>query len=130
MALWLLCCVLLFMTSRGYDWLSHQSWFMAPELSLPWVMLGGLGLAIASNRDVWHWVNQQLPLEQSNQAAPPTLSPTVSKSVPKPNAAVSESVRSPVERIPVSPTRPAAKAITSKTSISFKITGPPPSSDA
>lgn len=50
MSLWLLCCLLLFVGARGYDWISHQSWFLAPELSLPWVILGGIGLAIASNR--------------------------------------------------------------------------------
>lgn len=53
MALWLLCCILLFITSRGYDWLSQQSWFGTPELSLPWLVLGGLGLAIASNYKAW-----------------------------------------------------------------------------
>ncbi|MGF1457434.1 MAG: hypothetical protein ACFBSG_00250 [Leptolyngbyaceae cyanobacterium] len=49
MTLWFLCCVLLFIASRGYDWISHQGWFLTPELSLPWLVLGGLGLAIASN---------------------------------------------------------------------------------
>lgn len=61
MALWLLCCVLLFITSRGYVWLSHQSWFLAPELSLPWLLLGGIGLAIASNRQAWPKDLTQLP---------------------------------------------------------------------
>jgi len=61
MALWLLCCILLFITSRGYDWLSHQSWFATPELSLPWLVLGGLGLAIASNYSVWQSLTTQEP---------------------------------------------------------------------
>jgi uncharacterized membrane protein len=50
MNLWLLCCVLLFITSQGYSWLSQQAWFVAPDLGLPWILLAGTGLAIASNR--------------------------------------------------------------------------------
>lgn len=79
MALWLLCCVLLFITSRGYVWLSHQSWFLAPELSLPWLVLGGLGLAIASNRSAWAHASVKLPTTTRSQVAsspPPSLQPS------------------------------------------------------
>lgn len=49
MRLWLLCCIFLFGATQLYDWGSHQAW-LAADLSLPWVLLGGVGLAIASNR--------------------------------------------------------------------------------
>jgi hypothetical protein len=49
MNLWFLCCVLVFIASQGYGWLNQQSWFVESDLALPWIMLGGLGLAIASN---------------------------------------------------------------------------------
>ncbi|WP_008308984.1 hypothetical protein [Leptolyngbya sp. PCC 6406] len=49
MRLWLLCCGVIFAGAQGYDWLSHQGWFTHPDLGLPWLVLGGLGLAIASN---------------------------------------------------------------------------------
>ncbi|NEQ47282.1 MAG: hypothetical protein F6K00_28580 [Leptolyngbya sp. SIOISBB] len=126
MALWLLCCVLLFITSRGYDWLSHQSWFLVPELSLPWLVLGGLGLALASNRDVWHWANQRF---QSGKATPPTISPAISTSAPSSPSVVSEASQSSIWAAPDSPARPSSKETVSKTSISFKIAGSPSSSD-
>jgi hypothetical protein len=40
----------MFIAAQGYDWVSHQAWFGQPQLSLPWLILGGIGLAIASNR--------------------------------------------------------------------------------
>jgi hypothetical protein len=33
----------------GISVLSHQAWFLHPDLGWPWVILGGLGLAIASH---------------------------------------------------------------------------------
>lgn len=51
MRLWLLCCACLFIGFQIYDWISHQAWLTA-DLSLLWVILGGLGLAIASNRSL------------------------------------------------------------------------------
>jgi hypothetical protein len=81
MALWLLCCILLFITSRGYDWLSHQSWFATPELSLPWLVLGGLGLAIASNYSVWQSLTAPEPpssaIDDRYAPAAGVASPTV-----------------------------------------------------
>lgn len=50
MNLWFLCCLLMFMVSQGYGWLNQQPWFVVPDLALPWILLGGVGLAIASNR--------------------------------------------------------------------------------
>ena len=77
MALWLLCCILLFITSRGVDWLSQQSWLATPELSLPWIVLGGLGLAIASNYSVWQSLTGQEtpPSALSDRYAPPASIP-------------------------------------------------------
>ncbi|MEL6381174.1 MAG: hypothetical protein AAFQ89_01620 [Cyanobacteria bacterium J06626_18] len=42
---------MLFIAAQIYDWISHQAWITA-DLSLPWVILGGVGLAIASNRSL------------------------------------------------------------------------------
>lgn len=126
MALWLLCCVLLFITSRGYDWLSHQSWFLVPELSLPWLMLGGLGLALASNRDVLHWANQRFQPSQATQA---TMPPAISTSAPSSPSVVAGASQPPIWAAPGSPVQQPSKEIASKTSISFKIAGPPPSPD-
>ncbi|MDB9528113.1 hypothetical protein PN498_19125 [Oscillatoria sp. CS-180] len=75
MHFWFLCCFLLFIVSQGYGWLSHQSWFAIHELGLPWVMLGGVGLAIASNYSTL-----------SPTAKPKaTLSPPPSRSSQKPD---------------------------------------------
>ncbi|MGD1941939.1 MAG: hypothetical protein ACFB0G_11560 [Leptolyngbyaceae cyanobacterium] len=107
MHLWLLCCVLLFLASQGYDWISHQAWFMAPELALPWVVLGGIGLAIASNR----------------AAFAPLLSPSSRRAVP-PAAPSTASPPSAATKLPTPPptvvTHPTDRPPKSQ-SVSFKI---------
>jgi len=98
MSLWLLCCVLLFVTSRGYAWLSHQSWFLAPELSLPWLVLGGMGLAIASNRAALR------AFANRDAATKPLPSPSAS---PSPAQTASAPATAPA---PAPPSRPLTAA--------------------
>ncbi len=118
MALWLLCCVLLFITSRGYDWLSHQNWFLVPELSLPWIVLGGLGLAIASNDEARRWLKMAA---QFDSPATHSLPKAVSQGTFDPTAASVNSPPPPAEAILIRRSSPASPRATQETSISFKI---------
>ncbi|HEY9889451.1 MAG TPA: hypothetical protein V6D02_13690 [Candidatus Obscuribacterales bacterium] len=82
MQLWLLCCFLLFIMLQGYDWLSHQAWFGAPALTLPWVVLGGIGLAIASNRHNWQPWRTSAP--QGNREGESAIAPAPLPTDPAP----------------------------------------------
>ncbi|NER84087.1 MAG: hypothetical protein F6K42_32015 [Leptolyngbya sp. SIO1D8] len=97
MRLWLLCCALLFITAQTYDWISHQSWFITPHLSLPWIILGGVGLAIASNHSTLKAISgratepgETLPVHPNSSEAvsslptqKPEIATTQSNSQPK-----------------------------------------------
>lgn len=109
MHLWLLCCVLLFATSQGYDWISHQAWFTVPELALPWVVLGGLGLAIASNRDAWQGTVDRATSKTTSATVESSNKLTANSAAP--SAAPSALFSSPQTR----------SQIFSQESISFKI---------
>ncbi|MGD1904679.1 MAG: hypothetical protein ACFB0C_01650 [Leptolyngbyaceae cyanobacterium] len=77
--LWLLCCGVMFVVSQGYEWASHQAWFGMPHLSLPWLILGGIGLAIASNRTELKSLTStppQSPLASAPAATETTVLPT------------------------------------------------------
>lgn len=80
MRLWLVCCVLLFMTAQGYDWVSHHGWLHLQAVPLPWMILGGVGLAIASNRStIQHLRGRQVtppPLPTVPPVCPPSHTPT------------------------------------------------------
>jgi hypothetical protein len=49
MKFWLVCVVLLFLGSEATQWLGQIPWLTSVELSLPMTIVGGIGLAIASN---------------------------------------------------------------------------------
>ncbi|MGF1516550.1 MAG: hypothetical protein ACFCVB_01925 [Nodosilinea sp.] len=49
MKLWLVCFLLLFGFAETAQWLGQLAWFDSVELSLPLTIVGGVGLAIASN---------------------------------------------------------------------------------
>lgn len=49
MKLWLVCFLLLFGVAETAQWLGQLTWFDSVELSLPLTVVGGVGLAIASN---------------------------------------------------------------------------------
>ncbi len=123
MRLWFLCCVVLFGIAQGYDWVSQQPWFGSPHLALHWIILGGLGLAIASNRSTVQSLITQLQERRllsspPEQDATPPQSPspweTSTSSMP---AASPELSGSPMTAPPAKTRRGAASA-----SISFEIT--------
>lgn len=49
MQLWLVSFIVLFLAAEGLDWLGSLEWLKGVDLSLPVAVLGGIGLAIASN---------------------------------------------------------------------------------
>jgi hypothetical protein len=49
MKLWLVCFLVLFFGAEGFQWFVGLHWFSGAEFSLPTVLIGGAGLAIASN---------------------------------------------------------------------------------
>jgi hypothetical protein len=49
MKLWLVSFLILFFGAEAAQWFAHLHWFSGVELSLPAVVIGGIGLAIASN---------------------------------------------------------------------------------
>ena len=49
MKLWLVSFLILFSGAEAIQWFAHLQWFGGVELSLPAVVMGGIGLAIASN---------------------------------------------------------------------------------
>jgi hypothetical protein len=105
MRLWLVCCVLMFSAAQGYQWIGQQSWFTDPGLSLPWLILGGAGLAIASNLSMMRQF--QLPLAHPS---PPTLSASPSEA--------SDTLPSPSG---IDPPPPGKAQVPKQSSISFEI---------
>lgn len=105
MRLWLSCCALLFALTQGYQWFLHHTAFSISTLPLPWAILGGIGLAIASNRS--------LSQQSSDLSTPSVISAQAQSSISK--------AEQPVQKMePASPpTSPATHP--QKSSISFEI---------
>lgn len=53
MKLWLVCFFILFFGAEAIQWFGHLPWVSNIELSLPLTIVGGIGLAIASNYRNW-----------------------------------------------------------------------------
>ncbi|MBD2232972.1 hypothetical protein [Phormidium tenue] len=53
MKLWLVCFLILFFGAEAVQWFGHLPWVSSVEPSLPLTLLGGIGLAIASNYRNW-----------------------------------------------------------------------------
>jgi len=104
MRLWLVCCALLFIAAQGYDWVIGQIGDL-PELSMPWIILGGLGLAIASNLSTF-----KIP-----SSSPPK---TVNKPPVDPQPMLSEGTGPPV---PSAIAPPVAQSLPKSGSISFEM---------
>jgi len=66
MQLWLVCCLVLFIATEAWQRLSHV------DLSLPLVLIGGIGLAIASQS----WP-PPTPPQSSQAASPPSPKPEI-----------------------------------------------------
>ncbi|MEM8807764.1 MAG: hypothetical protein AAGF01_17225 [Cyanobacteria bacterium P01_G01_bin.38] len=108
----LICFLALFFGTELVQWVAHLPWLSEFELSLPLTLLGGGGLAIASN---YKHLNGLLPLPQAGQPDtaiapnPAASNPTTSNSA------------APSTHPALSPPPPSQ---TSASSISFKINKP------
>ncbi|MBF2036479.1 MAG: hypothetical protein IGR92_13650 [Leptolyngbyaceae cyanobacterium T60_A2020_046] len=112
MWLWLVCCGVLFIAVQGYQWLDSHGWTQV-DLAWPWVLLGGVGLAIASNRKP-RSLTSIAPPPISPVDPSPTPPPKPAKAPPpSPSAAAAQPNARPVAPSPRSP------------SISFEIPKPP-----
>lgn len=88
MKLWLVCFLILFLGAEAAQWLGQLPWMASIELSLPLTVIGGIGLAIASNYRHWPRLGP-LPPSPEPSPLPSTLSPpspTAEPPVPAPKA--------------------------------------------
>jgi len=90
MQLWLVCCLILFIATEGWQRLSHV------DLSLPLVLIGGIGLAIGSQS----WPRSIPPPAPSSQAVSP----------PSPQRVIAPPSRSRRSSISFEIAKPKAKA--------------------
>ncbi|MDA0674282.1 MAG: hypothetical protein O3C67_11330 [Cyanobacteria bacterium] len=112
----------MFIATQGYEWISHQTWFGAPQIALPWLILGGIGLAIASNRSELKALTTaiappQLPLTSTPT---PSVSPAPSGSVAPTMPAPAAGLESPQPRPQPHP-QPRPQPGPQGKSISFEI---------
>ncbi|MGG6238127.1 hypothetical protein ACQ4N7_05760 [Nodosilinea sp. AN01ver1] len=86
MKLWLVCFLILFFGAETAQWLGQLPWVGSAELSLPLTVVGGIGLAVASNYR--HWPGLGAIAAKAEAPPLPTASPppstTVAASVPPP----------------------------------------------
>ncbi|MEM9904189.1 MAG: hypothetical protein AAF921_04105 [Cyanobacteria bacterium P01_D01_bin.44] len=108
----LICFLALFFGTELVQWVTHLPWLSEFELSLPLALLGGSGLAIASN---YKQLNGLLPPPQAGQ--PDTaIAPNPAASSPATSHSAAPSTKPALS--PQSPSQP------SSSSISFKINKP------
>jgi hypothetical protein len=88
MKLWLVCFLMLFLGAETAQWLGKLPWVSSVELSLPLTVVGGIGLAIASNYSTLfgrHWSTfGPTPAKPETPPLPNTVpqpSPTVAVAV-------------------------------------------------
>ncbi|MBD2111142.1 MULTISPECIES: hypothetical protein [Cyanophyceae] len=91
MKLWLICFLILFFGAEAVQWFVQLPWVSSVELSLPLTVLGGIGLAIASNYRSWPTF---APLP-TKSAEPPLPNPT-----PPPTSTVTAPVNPKLSRKP------------------------------
>lgn len=102
MKLWLVCFLILFFGAEAAQWLGQLPWVGSAELSLPLTVVGGIGLAIASNYRSW-----------ATFSTPPAKPETAIKPVPPPPT--STTVTAPL---------PSSQASRKGDTISFEIKKP------
>jgi hypothetical protein len=88
MKLWLVCFLILFLGAEAAQWLGQLPWIGGVELSLPLTVMGGVGLAIASN---YRHGSRVDPLPPPPEPSPlpsimPPPSPPAEPPVPSPQA--------------------------------------------
>ena len=79
MKLWLVCFLIQFLGAEAAQWLGQLPWMASLELSLPLTVMGGVGLAIASNYRHGSRVDPLPPTPE-----PPTLPPPCPTPEPAP----------------------------------------------
>ncbi len=82
MKLWLVCFLLLFGVAETAQWFGQLAWFDSVDLSLPLTIVGGVGLAIASNYATlfgrsWPGAITPKPAPPPQPSTMPPPSPTV-----------------------------------------------------
>ncbi|WP_035986130.1 hypothetical protein [Leptolyngbya sp. KIOST-1] len=80
MKLWLVCFLILFFGAETAQWLGHLPWVGGLQLSLPLTVIGGVGLAIASNYRRW----PSLGTLPAKPEPPPAPNPPVPPASPRP----------------------------------------------
>ena len=75
MKLWLVCFLLLFGVAETAQWFGQLAWFGSVELSLPLTIVGGVGLAVASNYATLFGRSQ--PGAIAPKPAPPPATPPI-----------------------------------------------------
>ncbi len=73
MNLWLVCFFILFFGAETAQWLGQLPWLGSMELSLPLTVVGGIGLAIASNYRNWSTADPGRPPTET--PLPPVAAP-------------------------------------------------------
>jgi len=114
MKLWLVSFLILFFGAEAIQWILQFHWFSGVELSLPVVVMGGIGLAVASNYRQF----QALGLLPEMF---PAAEPLASKETP--TRSLTESTPPHLEKSPPVETTPTLKK---GNSISFEIHKPKP----
>jgi hypothetical protein len=82
MKLWIVSFLLLFFAAETAQWLGQLPWLNGLELSTPLTILGGVGLAIASNSS--HRSKRPLPDSGVTAPKPPEAPPTPQLGAPSP----------------------------------------------
>lgn len=126
MNLWLLCVAILFVGVEGWQWMSQLSWSAMVGVPQPWMVVAGVGLAIASMRSTRRLdalppqsptplpANQAPANQTSANQAPANQTPEFP--LPPPNQPTQVGASSPVPRRRRSTPKPSASS-----SISFEI---------
>lgn len=116
MKLWLVSFLILFFGAEAVQWVLQFHWFSGVELSLPVVVMGGIGLAIVSNYRQFQALGL-LPEIFPNPELPSPTEPSTTTSTSR-------------EATPPQPTETPAAATTNSSkkenSISFEICKPKP----
>lgn len=82
MQFWFVCCVLLFAVFHAYAWIAHRA-LALPQLGLPWAILGGVGLAIASNYNSLKAIDSKISPGLEKQSKQPLQPASSTESLPQ-----------------------------------------------
>lgn len=118
MKLWFVSFLILFFGAEALQWFAQVHWFGGVELSIPAVVIGGVGLAIASNYRQF----QALGLLPELWSDAPLPSPVAEKRPPSPPPIATDSeVSQPAAEPAAKPEKSISFEIPKPRSISFEI---------